>query len=79
MPYLIGLIQIDIAAARTERGQHMVLLLGQTRAQLSRQFVALITITIKPVLPNCPRRDLVETVWQFLRGTCLSSRVDFSY
>lgn len=52
---------------------------NQHRSQLSRQFVTLITITIKPFLPNCPGRDLVKSVWRFLRGTCLSSRAVFSY
>jgi transposase len=66
-------------ATMVRPGRHAVLLLDQAAWHLSAALTVPSNITLLPLPPKCPELNVMENVWQFMRGNWLSNRVFATY
>jgi DDE superfamily endonuclease len=74
----MGLHLAEVAAA-VAPGAHAVLLVDRAGWHMSDRLVVPPNITLVPLPPRCPERNVMENVWQFMRDNWLSNRVFQSY
>ena len=55
-------------SARVTPGRHAVLLLDQAGWHMSGEVAVPDNITLLPLPPKCPELNVMENVWQFMRG-----------
>jgi hypothetical protein len=55
-------------SATVSPGRHAVLLLDQAGWHLSGEVTVPANITLLPLPPKCPELNVMENIWQFMRG-----------
>ena len=55
-------------SAMVAPGRHAVLLLDRAGWHLSGEVTVPANITLLPLPPKCPELNVMETIWQFMRG-----------
>ena len=66
---------LDEISSQVMAGAHAVLILDRAGWHTTGKLTVPSNITLLPLPPRSPELNLVENIWQFMRGNWLSNRV----